>query len=98
MNEVNQILFCMLRDSSTPLTCFCENYIMPESNVNEVNPILFASAVSPPAPMTFFFCENCVVHESQHKKMNPTSFCVYSKPTLTYNLFYVKIAWLVSQM
>ena len=45
----------MLRDSSTPLTCFCENYIMPESNVNEVNPILFASAVSPPAPMTFFF-------------------------------------------
>ena len=55
MNEVNQILFCMLRDSSTPLTCFCENYKMPESNVNEVNPILFASAVSPPAPMTFFF-------------------------------------------
>ena len=66
INKVNSILFCKHRNSSTPLTCFCENYIMPESNVNKVNPILFASTVSTSAPMIcIFFCKNCILHESQ---------------------------------
>ena len=99
INEVNPILFCKHRNSSTPLTCFCINYKMPESNVNKVNPILFASAVSPSAPMTcFFFVKIALCMRVKHKTVNPTFFCEFSKPTLAYDLFYVKIAWFVSQM
>ena len=99
INVVNPILFCKHRNSSTPLTCFCINYKMPESNVNKVNPILVASAVSPSAPMTcFFFVKIALCMRVKHKTVNPTFFCEFSKPTLAYDLFYVKIAWFVSQM